>query len=96
MLYIALLCTPEVACVALGVHAATDFYNKRECVLSGGVWRPGGPCIPTWDYCLVFGERVPVGTRYFDGCNTCTCLGYLHRCTSKYCLKARSPRILPF
>ena len=92
-LFFGLLSLPGLGIVALGVGAAVEFNDKRECVLSGGVWRAGGPSIPTWDDCVVFGERVPIGTRYFDGCNTCTCLGYLHKCTSKYCLSRGTPAL---
>ena len=94
-LLIVLVAWPAVATVALGVKALADYSAKRQCVLSGGVWRYSGPCIPTVDDCELFGKRMPIGTRYFDGCNTCTCLGYLEKCTSKYCTTRLPPRLLP-
>jgi len=66
-------------------------FAERRCAAAGGKWR--GPligCMAIRTECRCGTRRLPVGTVFWDGCNTCECLPHSLRCTAKACIKRQS------
>ncbi len=61
---------------------------EQHCSATGGKWH-GVSCTPPQTECRCGLHRVPVGTVFWDGCNTCDCQVHGLRCTSKACFDSK-------
>jgi hypothetical protein len=64
---------------------------EQHCNATGGKWHGhAGECTPPQTECLCGSRRLPVGTVFGDGCNTCECERHGWRCTALACFDSPS------